>query len=208
MSNTLPLPDERVKMIARVIENNPPWTAREKARAILALLPAPSAWQGMEGLPKPETMLAYASILEKPQYVVKNGVKFQIATGEIVEAACVALRYCAAQSPPAPLPVAGEREGMACGSVDEQGFQDHLEALRSANDGFAITVWKSGHWKLWQTLDAKYAEREPDWLLTIPGDHVLSSACAKAIKDLCKNSPPPAPLSPDLKVQQQPTELD
>ncbi len=46
------LPDERVEMIARVIENNPPWTAREKARAILALLPAPSAWQGMETAPR------------------------------------------------------------------------------------------------------------------------------------------------------------
>lgn len=65
--------------------------------------------QGDAGLPKPETMLAYASILEKQQYVVKNGVKFPIATGEIVEAACAALRHCAAlrSSPP---PIAGRPE--------------------------------------------------------------------------------------------------
>lgn len=47
-------------------------------------------------LPNPETMLTYASMLEKPQHVIKNGVKFPIATGEIVEAACAALRVCAA----------------------------------------------------------------------------------------------------------------
>jgi hypothetical protein len=44
-------------------------------------------------LPTPETMLTYASILEKPQYD-KFGVR--LATGEIVEAACAALRVCAA----------------------------------------------------------------------------------------------------------------
>jgi len=37
-------------------------------------------------------MRTYASILEKPQYDYK-GVK--LATGEIVEAACAALRICA-----------------------------------------------------------------------------------------------------------------
>lgn len=47
-------------------------------------------------LPQAETMLVYASILEKPQYFVKNGVKFLLPTGEIVEAACSALRLCAA----------------------------------------------------------------------------------------------------------------
>jgi len=47
-------------------------------------------------MPKPETMLTYASILEKQQYVVKDNVKYPIPTGEIVEAACAALRYCAA----------------------------------------------------------------------------------------------------------------
>ncbi len=25
---------------------------------------------------------------------------------------------------------------------------DHLDALRNANDGWAITVWKDGGWKL------------------------------------------------------------
>ncbi len=47
-------------------------------------------------LPSPETMLAYASILEKPQYHIdKAGLKWLLPTGEIVEAACEALRYCA-----------------------------------------------------------------------------------------------------------------
>lgn len=48
-------------------------------------------------LPKAETLLAYASILEKPKYWVdpKTGKKYLLATGEIVEAACAALRYCA-----------------------------------------------------------------------------------------------------------------
>lgn len=52
-------------------------------------------------MPKPETMLAYASILEKPQYWVdpKTGQKYLLATGEIVEAACAALRFCAAVAP-------------------------------------------------------------------------------------------------------------
>ncbi len=49
----------------------------------------------LEELPAPETMLTYASILEKPQYVVHKGKRHQLATGEIVEAACAALRICA-----------------------------------------------------------------------------------------------------------------
>lgn len=43
-------------------------------------------------------MLTYASILEKQQYVIHKGIKVPIATGEIVEAACEALRVCAAQA--------------------------------------------------------------------------------------------------------------
>ena len=48
-------------------------------------------------LPSPETMLTYASILEKPKYQVdeKTGIKYRLATGEIVEAACTALRVLA-----------------------------------------------------------------------------------------------------------------
>lgn len=46
-------------------------------------------------LPSPETMLAYASILEKPKYDDRG---FKLATGEIVEAACAALRHCAGLS--------------------------------------------------------------------------------------------------------------
>lgn len=51
-------------------------------------------------------------------------------------------------------------------------INDHLDALRNANDGWAITVWKDGGWKLWRTLDAKYAEGDPDWLATLSGDAI------------------------------------
>lgn len=49
----------------------------------------------MDKLPQSETMLTYASILEKPKFAVKDGVKYLLPTGEIIEAACEALRYCA-----------------------------------------------------------------------------------------------------------------
>lgn len=62
--------------------------------------PAPTGMR--EALPSAETMLTYASILEKPQYQVdpKTGQKYPLATGEIVEAACAALRFCAALAAP------------------------------------------------------------------------------------------------------------
>jgi hypothetical protein len=46
----------------------------------------------LDQMPAPETLLTYASILEKPQYDPKG---IRLATGEIVEAACDALRVCA-----------------------------------------------------------------------------------------------------------------
>lgn len=48
-----------------------------------------------------------------------------------------------------------------------KSLEKTLRQLREANDGFAITVWKDGSWRAWQTLDAKYAEKDADWLLTI-----------------------------------------
>ena len=51
-------------------------------------------------------------------------------------------------------------------------IDDHLEALRNANDGWAVTVWKDGNWRLWRTLDAKYAEGEPGWLATLSGANI------------------------------------
>jgi hypothetical protein len=66
-------------------------------------------------LPKPETMLAYASILEKPQYWIDpRGRKCLLATGEIIEAACAALRYCAelkAEAPSAKCTACGYEQG-------------------------------------------------------------------------------------------------
>lgn len=51
----------------------------------------------LEQLPAPETLETYASILEKPQYWIdpRTGRRHMLATGEIVEAACAALRICA-----------------------------------------------------------------------------------------------------------------
>ena len=51
---------------------------------------------------------------------------------------------------------------------------DMLTALRNANDGWAITVWADGGWKLWRTLDAKYAEGDPGWVTTIPVHQVAN----------------------------------
>lgn len=64
------------------------------------MTPSPHDAGALADLPQPETMLTYASILEKQQYVVKNNAKYPIATGEIVEAACAALRVCAALRSP------------------------------------------------------------------------------------------------------------
>jgi hypothetical protein len=84
-------------------------------------------------------------------------------------------------------------------AVDPTGFKTHLEALRNANDGFAITVWKEGSWKLWQTLDAKYSEKDPDWLLTIWHTDIAQYELAnpldqKAIERTVQT--PPAALDP------------
>lgn len=65
-------------------------------------------------------------------------------------------------------------------SLDPTGLSDHLEALRNANDGWALTIWKDGGWKLWRTLDAKYAEGDPEWLATLSGDQVQDDIDALA----------------------------
>lgn len=51
----------------------------------------------LEEMPAAETLLTYADILEKPQYTVnpKTGQRHKLATGEIIEAATMALRLCA-----------------------------------------------------------------------------------------------------------------
>lgn len=87
-----------------------------------------------EALPKPETMLTYASMLEKPQYHVDavTGAKFRLATGEVVEAACAALRYCAAL---ASEPVAGTAELASHGTDRKRVWMLHFE---DADRGFAI----------------------------------------------------------------------
>lgn len=65
-------------------------------------------------------------------------------------------------------------------SIDPSGAEDHLSALRNANDGFAITVWADSEdgeagWQLWRTLDAAYAEGSPGWIMTISGDEIAAA---------------------------------
>lgn len=51
----------------------------------------------MAVLPAPDTMLAYASILEKPRYYVHtDGIKYRYPDSEVLRAAAAALRHCAA----------------------------------------------------------------------------------------------------------------
>jgi hypothetical protein len=50
---------------------------------------------GLPHMPKPETLRSYAKILENPQRDARGIV---IPTGEVIEAACAALRYWAALS--------------------------------------------------------------------------------------------------------------
>lgn len=70
-------------------------------------------------------------------------------------------------------------------SHDPTGLQTHLHALRNANDGYAITVWDKSPdgeagWKLWRTLDAKYAEGSRGWVMTIEGDQITAEIAALA----------------------------
>lgn len=53
-----------------------------------------------------------------------------------------------------------------------------IHALRTADDGWSITVWgdhdgQEAGWKAWSKLDAAYAEGEPGWLMTIQIADVL-----------------------------------
>ena len=45
----------------------------------------------------------------------------------------------------------------------------------------AVTVWKDGTWIRWASLDAHYAENEPNWLCTIPFHEPRRSR----VSDLC-----------------------
>ena len=63
-----------------------------------------------------------------------------------------------------------------------------LNALRHANDGFAVTIWEAADgneegWKVWRTLDAKYAEKDPGWVMTIPMN-LLCGVLQTAMSDM------------------------
>lgn len=51
---------------------------------------------------------------------------------------------------------------------DPRAAADVLQQERQG--GEAITVWKDHTWKRWHRLDAKYAEKDPGWMMTIPLD--------------------------------------
>lgn len=44
-------------------------------------------------------------------------------------------------------------------SRDPAKAENLLYALRHANDGYAITVWRDGGWCLWKPLDSEIADR-------------------------------------------------
>lgn len=64
---------------------------------------------------------------------------------------------------------------------DAGDYVEHLQMTRNANAGSAITIWKDATWKHWQTLDAKYAEKDDDWFLTIPLSNTATTEPVEAI---------------------------
>ncbi len=68
---------------------------------------------------------------------------------------------------------------------DPAAYQQILSVLRAANDGFSLTVWdKSADgeagWTIWSTLDAKYAEGSPGWIMTIPCSDIVKALEGKS----------------------------
>lgn len=108
-------------------------------------------------LPKPETMLIYASILEKPQYYIDavTGAKYLLPTGEIIEAACAALRYCAATT-------GGESRAAVieeCARFIEQTYRDEPEEVLRAT--FIVPESSTGTLQAWhQASDVAAAIRD------------------------------------------------
>lgn len=65
-------------------------------------------------------------------------------------------------------------------SVDPTGLKDHLRALRNANEGFALVVWRASAdgetgWDILSPKAAKEAESTLGWLMSIPGDVLMQS---------------------------------
>jgi len=94
---------------------------------------------------------------------------------------------------PSPTPPAAEAVGgalaettaetgatVAPDSVDPTGLKDHLRALRNANEGFALVVWRASAdgetgWDILSPKAAKEAESTLGWLMSIPGDVLMQS---------------------------------
>lgn len=69
---------------------------------------------------------------------------------------------------------------------DPNGWTAQLTALRSANDGFVLTVWTAAEgneagYKIWRTLDGEYAQRDPGFAMNIP-IHQLCDDLIEAIR--------------------------
>ncbi len=123
------LPDERVEMIARVIrelmrKKFEVWlsevSCREAARDILAILPAPSAWQGM-----PTAWLVDGPLPLDSSEVFLVHEKALAAFNDWGKR----ITPLFAQSPPAPLPVA---------TLTDEQMQQAATAARSASERVAI----------------------------------------------------------------------
>jgi hypothetical protein len=149
-----------------------------------------------EALPKPETMLTYASILEKQQYVVKDNIKYPIPTGEVIEAACAALRYCAA------LPQSSfdaRREEIAriidpdamWGKIVETGSDDNNQILFALKKADAILG-------LCADTPLSRPHRNPTGRSVMP---ILKNEVSKRLMRWMLPHTAPAPLSLDHPVQ-------
>jgi len=81
---------------------------------------------------------------------------------------------------------------------DPNGWEAMRDALRHANDGFVLTVWAASEngeagWKIWRTLDGKYANREPGFVMNIALHHICGEleSVAKADPQFAAASPAP-----------------
>lgn len=122
----------------------------------------------LHDLPQPETMLTYASILEKPRYWVDpRGQKWLLATGEIIEAACAALRYCAqfkSSAPVSRVPDALARLLHAVKTCDSYANPECGLAKIVAEFERAPAAPESGWLSHQLESAAEWAKEMPDWM--------------------------------------------
>lgn len=59
--------------------------------------------------------------------------------------------------------------GLSDVDISPKGQREAISEL-AGKKGQVITVWKDGHWKLWEEGDAHYATNDENWLVNIPID--------------------------------------